>query len=224
MHTVEKLDPTDFVYWSDGDLVSRDELLPQMTPDQRVGVVMDHGTDGIGAGNFVLSSVLAFYEAVAESREDFYEYPDYYTFQTTPHPADYRMLDVYPDHKNVGVEPDAERLLRAINDRAITVLLVPAGPTRSPEIDEITRRSAQRRIDRCYLYAPDGRPGDADFAIEQPRDPAAAWYETTANSVETVLETYTLPSFGPSDTRVSQQFREIALEKALSRLPPGTNF
>jgi hypothetical protein len=92
------------------------------------------------------------------------------------------------------------------------------------KIDEITRQSAQRRIDRCYLYAPDGRPGDADFAIEQPRDPAAAWYETTANSVETVLETYTLPSFGPSDTRVSQQFREIALEKALSRLPPGTNF
>lgn len=221
MHTVEKLDGTDFVYRSDGQTVPRDEVVPTITPEERVGVVMNHGADGIGAGNFVLSCVVAFYEHLAESGEEFLEYPNYYTFQTTADPADYRMLDVYPDHKNVAVEADAERLLRAITDRAITILLVPEGPARTPAIDDVTRRSAGRRIDRCFLYAPDGRPSGAEFAIQQPRQPAVEWYGTTADSIDGPREAYSLPPFGSGDTRITQRFREVSLEAALSRLPPG---
>lgn len=221
VHTVEKLDGTDFVYRSGGRTVSRAEVMPTITPEERVGVVMDRGTDGIGAGNFVLSCVVAFYEHLAESDKAYLQYPNYYTFQATADPADYRMLDVYPDHKNVAVEADAECLLRAITDRAITVLLVPAGPAQAPAIDDITRRSGARRIDRCFCYAPDGQPEEAEFAIQQPRRPAAEWYETTADSIDGPPEARSLPPFGPEDSRITQRFREVSLEAALSRLPPA---
>lgn len=220
MHTAAELEATDFEYRSDGDVVSRDEVLPTITPAERVGVVMDDGTDGLGAGNLILSCITAFYDSLRETKDDFFEYPDYYTFQTTADPADYGMLDIYPEHKNVTVQPDAEHVLRAVNDRAISILLVPEGPTRSPDVEDITRRSAERRIDRCFLYAPGGRPDRPDFAIRQPREPAVEWYETTARSTESSPERDALPSFGSSDGYITQYFRTISLEGALSRLPP----
>lgn len=218
MHTAEELCRTDFEYRADGQLVSRSEVVPIITPDDRIGVVMGAGTDGIGAGNFVLFCVTAFYDHLREAKDGFFEYPDYYTFQATTDPADYRMLDIYPDHKNVTVEPEAEQLLRSINDRAITILLVPEVPIKTPEIKEITRRSAERRIDYCFLYASDGRPTEAGFSIQLPRQRVEDWYQTTAHSVETVPETYTIPSFGSSDSHMRQSFRQIPVDQALSRL------
>lgn len=193
--------------------------MPHITSDDRVGVVMETGTEGLGAGNFVLSCVTAFYDYLSETREeDFFEYPDYYTFQTTSEPADYRMLDIYPDHKNVTVEPNAEQLLRAINDRAITILLVPDVSPISPNVDEITLQSARRRIDHCYVYAPDGRPSDAEFSIRQPRQPTNNWFEATIESLDGKSEEG-VPAFGSSDDSIVQQFRPISVEQALERLP-----
>ncbi|MBV0926239.1 hypothetical protein KTS45_18690 [Halomicroarcula limicola] len=180
---------------------------------------MGTGAEGLGAGTFVLSCVTAFYEYLRETREEeFFEYPDYYTFQTASNPADYRMLDIYPDHKNVTVEPTAEQLLRAINDRAITTLLVPDVSPSSPDVDEITLQSAYRRIDHCYVYAPDGRPSNVDFTIRQPRQPANEWFETTVESVNGDSEV-TVPSFGSDDDWIVQQFRQVSTKQGLERLP-----
>ena len=217
MHTAEELTGRDFEYRSGGEVVARETVMPAVTPADRVGVVMGAGTDGLGAGNFVLSCITAFYDHLRATTGEFFEYPDYYTFQVTAEPADYGMLDIYPDHKNVSVEPDDEQLLRAISDRAITVLLVPDVPPTTPAVEDITRRSVARWIEDCYVYAADGRPADAEFAIGQPREPAEDWYETTANSV--AAGTDTLPSFGPHEDRIVQHFRHISLEAALSRLP-----
>lgn len=219
MHTTKELDRTSFEYRVDGEEVARKAVMPHVTSDDRVGVVMGTGIEGLGAGNFVLSCVTAFYDYLSEAREeDFFEYPDYYTFQTTSEPADYRMLDVYPDHKNVAVEPNAEQLLRAINDRAITTLLVPDVSPTSPDVDEITLQSAHRRTDSCYVYAPDGRPSDAAFSIRQPRQPASDWFETTIESLNAKPEE-DIPAFGSDDDWIAQQFRRISAEQALERLP-----
>jgi len=218
MHTADELTGSDFAYRANGREVAREAVMPAITPADRVGVVMDAGTDGLGAGNFVLSCITAFYDHLRATTEEFFEYPDYYTFQTTAEPADYRMLDIYPDHKNVGIEPDDERLLRAIADRAITVLLVPDVPPSTPAIEDLTRRSAARRIDHCYVYAADGRPDNAEFSIDQPREPAQDWYESTARSA-TTAGTDTVPSFGSREDRIVQHFGRISLDAALSRLP-----
>lgn len=219
MHTTNELDSTSFKYRVDGEIVSRETVIPSVTSDDRVGVVMGTGIEGLGAGNFLLSRVTAFYEYLRETRgENFFEYPDYYTFQTTTNPADYRMLDIYPDHKNVTVEPIAEQFLRAINDRAITTLLVPDVSPTSPDVDNITLQSAHRRIDHCYVYAPDGRPRNADFSIQQPRQPTTEWFETTVESLNSDSEA-SVPSFGSDDDSIVQQFRQVSVKQALERLP-----
>lgn len=219
MHTIDALDTTDFEYLIDGETVPRSDVMPTISLTDRVGVVMESATAGIGAGGFVLSCVAAFYDRLGETKEEFFEYPDYYTFQTTTPPADYRMLDIYPNHKNVTVESDPERLLQAINDRAITVLLVPDEPARTHPIADIMRRSAERRIDHCYLYAADGQLNDPEFAIRHPRRPVEDWYQTTARSVETVPDTYAHPSLDSDEEHIIHEFRHVPLEDALSRLP-----
>jgi len=219
MHTTKELDSASFEYRSDGDVVSRETVMPSIASDDRIGVVMGTGAEGLGAGNFILSCVTAFYEYLRETREeDFFEYPDYYTFQTTNDPADYRMLDIYPNHKNVTVEPIAEQLLRSINDRAITTLLVPDISPTSPDIDDITLQSAHRRINNCYVYDPDGYPSTADFSIRQPRKPANEWFETTVESLNDASEV-SVPSFGSDDNWIVQQFRQVSVTQALERLP-----
>lgn len=219
MHTTKELDRTSFEYRVDGDRVSQETVMPHVTWDDRVGVVMETGIEGLGAGTFVLSCVTAFYDYLSETREgDFFEYPDYYTFQTTSEPADYRMLDVYPNHKNVAVESTAEQLLRAINDRAITTLLVPDVSPTSPDVDGITLQSAHRRIDHCYVYAPNGRPSDAEFSIRQPRQPTSDWFETTIESLDGKPEE-DVPAFGSDDDWIVQQFRRVSVEQALECLP-----
>ena len=219
MHTTKELNSTSFEYRVDGDVVSRETVMPSITSDDRIGVVMGTGIEGLGAGNFILSCVTAFYEYLRETREgDFFEYPDYYTFQTTSDPADYRMLDIYPGHKNVTVEPIAEQLLRTINDRAITTLIVPDVSPTSPDTDNITLQSAHRRIDHCYVYAPDGRPSSVDFSIRQPRQPANEWFEATIESLNGDSEV-SVPSFGSDDDWIVQQFRQVPVKQALECLP-----
>ncbi|WP_081927451.1 hypothetical protein [Halobellus rufus] len=219
MHTTKELDGSSFEYLVDGDVVARDTVMPSVTSDDRVGVVMGTGAEGLGAGNFILSCVTAFYDYLRETRDEgFFEYPDYYTFQTTNKPADYRMLDIYPDHKNVTVEPDAEQLLRAINDRAITTLLVPDVSPTSPDVEDITRQSASRRLDHCYVYASDGHPSNGVFSIRQPHQPARKWFEATVESLggESAVS---IPSFGADEDWIVQQFRQISTDQALERLP-----
>jgi len=219
MHTTQEIDSTSFEYRVNGEVVARETVMPHLTSDDRVGVVMGTGIEGLGAGNFILSCVTEFYDYLNRNREgDFFEYPDYYTFQLTSEPADYRMFDIYPDHKNVAVEPDAEQLLRAINDRAITTRLIPDVSPASPDIDDITLQSAYRRVEHCYVYAPDGRPSEAEFSILQPRRPVNDWFETTVKSTDSASEE-SVQSFGSSDDWIVQQFRRVSVKQALERLP-----
>lgn len=218
MHTTQEIDSSSFEYRVNGEVVTRETVMPHLTSDDRVGVVMGTGAEGLGAGNFVLSCVTAFYDYLSQNREeDFFEYPDYYTFQMTSEPADYRMFDIYPDHKNVVVEPDAEHLLRAINDRAITTLLIPDVSPTSPDIDDITLQSSYQRVEHCYVYAPDGCPSEPEFSIRQPRRPVNDWFEMTVKSIDGASEG-SIPSFGSDDGWIVQQFRRVSVEQALQRL------
>jgi hypothetical protein len=215
MHTTHELSDEAFEYRRDDAVVDGREVMPSVTVDDRLGVVMDDPADGLGAGNFVLACVTAFYDRLRETREEFYEYPDYFTFQVTPDPANYLEFDIWPDHKNVSVPSDPEAVLRAVNDRAVDVLVVPDDPTGTPDIQDTTHNSALRRDLTCYAYAPDGRLDDADFTLRVSRDPAWTWYETTLDALDTPPE-----SVGSmDDTYITQEFREIEFDAALARLP-----
>lgn len=193
--------------------------MPAITPENRVGVVMGSGAEGISAGNFILSSVTAFYDHLRATKEEFFEYPNYYTFQTTSDPADYRMLDVYPNHKNVTVEADGERMLQAITDRAIDILLVPDNTTGEPDIEKVTRRSAERCIDHCYIYAGEGQLTDPDFSINMPLEPVRGWYETTLDSMDSGHQLTGQEWYAENEPGLSQDYKDVQLDEALASLP-----
>lgn len=219
MHTLDELDAGDFRYVADGREVRREAVIPSISLTDRVGVVMGHGAEGIGAGTFILASVIDFYDTLRERTADFFEYPDFYTFQATPDPADYRMFDIYPDHKNVTTDADAESILRAVNDRAIDVLLVPDRPPSPPAIEDVTRRSAERRIDACFLYSPEGQLDDGSFHIEAPRRPIDDWFETTAESTGERSGEASWRTDRDPQQPIVQEFRRLPLDRALASLP-----
>mgnify|MGYP006286338667 CR=1 FL=1 len=222
MHTTEELTGETFEYRRDGEAVPRPEVMPATAVDDRLGVVMASPTDGLGAGNFVLSCVTAFYDELRARRDEFFEYPDYYTFQASPDLLDYLEFDIWPDHKNVSVAPDPERALRAVNDRAIDVLLVPDSSGNDADVEgikEVTFRSAERRIDACYLYAPDGDLADADFSVGVPWTAVGGWYRETIDAAGDGAAAFAPP--GPESTTLVQGFREVDLDEATAHLPSG---
>lgn len=217
MHTTDELTAGSFEYHRGEEPVVGAGVMPSITVGDRLGVVMAEPGDGLGAGNFVLACVTAFYDRFGDQNGDFFEYPDYYTFQASARAVDYLEFDIWPDHKNVTVASDSERVLRAINDRAVNVLLVPDGVGSEPEVEDVTRRSAERRIDACYQYAANGRLADAGFSIRVPRAAVEGWYRETAEAAGVEAGSYT-PS-GVEGAHVTQQFREIGLGEALRHLP-----
>jgi len=217
MHTTEHLSSEAIEVRCGGEPVLWEDVLPHVSIADRVGVVMADPADGVGAANFLLACVTAFYDRLREQRDEFFEYPDYYTFQASPDPLDYLEFDVWPDHKNVSVPRDPTGVLRAVNDRAVTVLLVPGDPAGSPDVEDVALASAQRRIDACYRYAPDGDLDDADVSIAIPRETVADWYHETLDMVEDGSASFALP--GPDEQFVTQGFTAIDLDEALTRLP-----
>src|SRR5438067_274361 len=64
--------------------------------------------------------------AVCEGHGGFFRYADTYLIGVGCEPGDFNQLDVWPMHKFVGVmQPTAEAVLETINDRRITLLVVP---------------------------------------------------------------------------------------------------
>lgn len=217
MHTIHDLSADMFEYRRDGEPVDRAAVMPDIAVEDRLGVVMAGPTDGLGAGHFVLDCIIAYYDQIDEFEPGLCEYADYYTFQATDEPADYLELDIWPDHKNVRVPPEPEAVLRAVNDRAIDLLLVPDGPAHGAEFDGATRRSAERNIESCFRYATDGDLRDADFSIRLPRDPAERWYRETVETTDSPAA-----GFDPAladETHFTQRFERVTLEEALSALP-----
>lgn len=223
MHTAEALAATDFQYQNSTETAP----MPDIAVSDRLGVVVREPFDGIGAATFVLSCVTGFYDEYRMKTDDFYAYPDYFTFQSDDRLVDYLWFDIWPDHKNVETEPEAESVLQAINDRAVNVLLVPDGPTSEPEFEAVTREGFERRIDSCYLYAPDGQLSDPSVSISLPREPTWEWIEKTLDTIDDDHADLRARQEQEWRARIedgflSQDFRRIDFEDALRYLPNQT--
>jgi hypothetical protein len=148
----------------------------------------------------------------------------YFTFQTDERLVDYCWFDIWPVHKNIETARGGEAVLRTINDRGITILLVPDKPTGDPDLDAVSRESFERRIDSCFLYAPDGQLDGPSFSIHLPRDPSWEWIQKTLDTIDDdhadlqvrrEREWYDRVE----DGIITQKFRQIDPENALRYLP-----
>jgi hypothetical protein len=162
-----------------GQPASLGDILPGFDDRDRLGVVVREPGGGLGASTLILAAITTFYDIQRERGEDFFIYPDYFLFHVGQSHGDHGMLDIWPRHKEVIVPDDPEDLLRAINDRGITRLLVPDGVPGEPEFERQTRASATRIVS-CLAYAPHGQGHAADVT--------ARGHDKTESYVEAVLE------------------------------------
>jgi hypothetical protein len=149
----------------DGEPAAIEMLFEGFSEHDRLGIVIasDHGA--AGAATLILATVTAFYDRLRASGEAFFAYPDYFALHVGQRHGSLRKLDVYPDHKEIVVPADAESIVRAINDRGITRLLVPGRVPRAPQLTPETRASAERLIRTTLVYSRRGRVLRPNIAV-----------------------------------------------------------
>jgi hypothetical protein len=165
MHTARELSSPDFSIRVEGRAGAIDDVFPDFAERDRLGVVVRHPCGATGASTLILAAVTAFYDVQRAKREDFFIYPDYFLFHVGARLGDHGMLDVWPAHKEVVVPDEPEELLRAVNDRGISRLLVEDRAPGEPRFERESLASARNRVATAVAYSPTGRLADADVLV-----------------------------------------------------------
>ncbi len=166
MHSSVELKSADFAIFIDGVRASLGELIPGFTEQTRLGVIIRHDFGAVGASSFLMAAITGFFDIQREQHpEGFFRYPDFFLLNVGRIRGHCHMLDVFPAHKEVVVPDDPEEILRAVNDRGITHLLVPDARPVEADFKTETIGSASHRIKGAFIYSPDGRVPDADVEI-----------------------------------------------------------
>lgn len=180
MHSSSELRSDAFAITLGDRPASIEQVLPGFGERDRLGVVVCHPCGAVGASTLLLAAITAFYDLQRARGGEFFIYPDYFLFHVGGPLGDHSMLDVFPAHKEVVVPDEPEALLEAVNDRAITWLLVEDSEPAPADLCRETLASARRRIRGAFAYAPHGRVIDGDLRI--------AGNEVTESYVRAVLD------------------------------------
>lgn len=222
MHTTHELTSTSFSVEVDGRPASIDDVFEGFDERDRLGVVVRRPCGGTGASTLILAAVTAFYDEQRRRGDDFWIYPDYFLFQVGGGLGDHNMLEIWPSHKELEVPDDAEQLLRAINDRGVTRLLVPDDEPGAPTFERESLASARSRIVSALTYSPTGRVREPDVRV--------AGGPATESNVDAILEqSGAVPGAERrsiaaarralvEDGRPVETYRRIGLDEALARL------
>jgi hypothetical protein len=172
-----------------------------------------------------LATITAFYDLQRAQGDDFFIYPDYFVFHVGQQHGNHAMLDIWPDHKEVVVPNEPEAVLRAINDRAITRLLVPDGRPGNSSFARATLASGCLRS--ALAYAPDGRARDAD--VTAAGNPVTESYVSAVIDQSAQLDTATKAALRDGREQVmasgrpAEHYRRVSLDtaRALLASDPG---
>ncbi|MFT3863296.1 MAG: hypothetical protein QM729_03415 [Solirubrobacterales bacterium] len=174
MHTALQLAREHFEIRIEGKEATREELLPEWGPHDRLGIVVRDPYAAVGACHLIQLSITAFYDAVparraaARSRDPLDPrsiYPEVYAFHVGARHGDLSYLDVWPARKEILVADDPRQVLDAVNTAAITRLLVPDLTARPVEHEWKEPAAARERIVSAFLYDASGRTAGADVEI-----------------------------------------------------------
>ena len=212
---------TDFKIAWRGKAIQHVKFFLSVRDTDRVGIVIPHRLEGIGAITLIMSYVTAFYDRYRERGSEFFAYPDFFTFQRETPCADYGMFDIWPYHKNGHVPPDAQQTVEAITGRGVTVLLVPDNDVQEAKIAPVEHESARRNIRRCFAYSENGTTTSSDLVIECQshllRDFALAVLESVPADEGLQVQRERWLERMATGT-LSQSFRELDLNEALRRI------
>jgi hypothetical protein len=220
MHS-SSLRGTDFKITQDGEAIPHADLFSSFQDTDRLGIVVPHRFEGIGAMTLIMAYVTAFYDRYRERGPEFYAYPDFFTFQREAPCADYGMFDIWPNHKNVHVPQDAQQTAEAINGRGVNVLLVPDNDPREVVISPVERESARRNVQQCFAYSESATASSSDLVIECRNELLRGYALSVLDSVpadESMREQSSQWEARLAGDTLHQTFRSLDLDDALQRL------
>ena len=222
MHTTTTLARAEFSWSVAGRPAELADVFPDFDEQDRLAIVVDRPGGGFGAATLILAAVTAFYDVHRARGEAFFCYPDYFALHVGRAHGYHGWLEIWPDHKEVVVPAEPDTLLRALNDRAITRLLVPDARPREPPTDPIALPSARARVRDCVAYSPTGRVavpdvaltgGDAsEDAVAEAIEQSVGLAQEAREAVSTMRRALATPE-GPRET-----FRRVGLDEALGLL------
>jgi hypothetical protein len=180
VHSSRELRSSSFEIRVDGRAGRVEDLFEGFGEEDRLGVVMSGPCGAVGASALITATITAFYDIQRARGDDFFVYPDYYLFHVGRPLGDHARLDVWPRRKEVVVGERPQEILEAIDDRAITRLVVEDGEPAEAELDPEAVASARVRIETCLAYSPAGRVAGSDVRI--------AGNDVTEGYVEAILD------------------------------------
>jgi hypothetical protein len=152
---------------SNGSASVFEEIFPEFTDLDRVGVVVRSPYGGLGISHLIVRSYLDFYQRRRGIGE---VYPDHFLFSVGGPTGDHSMLDLWPENHYVSVPNEAESILQAINDRGITRLLVETTVPSPPTFENWTYQSALGRLASTVIFDPAGQVEGANVSISASAD------------------------------------------------------
>jgi hypothetical protein len=222
MHTADELSNAAFAIRVDGRPGTLDDVLPDFVEHDRLGVVVRHPCGAIGASALILAAVTAFYDVQRSKAEEFFIYPDHFLFHCGSPLGNHGMLDIWPQHKEVVVDDAPEELLRAINDRGITRLLVEDRAPGEPRLEPESLASARNRVATAVAYSPTGRLADADVFVggnDVTESYVAAVLKQSSLLTPRARDEIALARRALNEAGVPvERYRRLSLDDALARL------
>jgi hypothetical protein len=172
MHTARQLHSSQFRVTHLGRSATREDLLPDWTPFDRLGVIVTEPFGALGASHLIQLAITAFYDARPTRRagravgdDPRAIYPEIFLFHVGGAHGDHSAFDFWPARKEVFVQSDARLVLDAINDRAITRLAVPDKDFVKVAHEHKEPAAARDRIATALAYCATGRVRRADWEI-----------------------------------------------------------
>ena len=218
MHSTKIFRSSDFQIVLHNENISHAEFFADFAITNRLGLFAPDRYEGPGASVLVMAYVTAFYDRYREVGEDFFAYPDFFSFQRHEPLSSHTMFDIWPRHKDVLVPEEPNETATAFTDRGINILLVPDHPVRTNDFERVQMASLQRNIQLCFAYSPTGNVNAPTLEITTKTEPIRKWSEAVFDSVDEIgswpLWRNQCLTHMNCDS-VSQSYREIPLEEAL---------
>jgi hypothetical protein len=224
VHSSRELRSSAFDVRVGGGTAALGDVLDGFTAADRVGVVARRPCAVVGCSALLLAAITAFYDVQRAGGEDFFVYPDYFVFHVGRRHGRHNRLDIWPPHKEVVVADEPEELLRAINDRAVTRLVVEEGVPGHGAFARETVASARARVRTAIAYSATGRVRDGDVEIAS-NDVVETYVAGVLDQSEEVppgeRERIAAARRGlVEDGRPLETYRRIGLDEALGLLAP----
>jgi hypothetical protein len=110
-------------------------------------------------------AITAFYDLRPARRTSAPQYPEIYLFHVGGRYGNHSFFDYWPPRKEVFLDNDACAVLSAVNDKAITRLVVADGKPTPAAYDPWEPAAAGDRISSAFAYSASGWVANADVRL-----------------------------------------------------------